>query len=76
MSSSATIGQSKPDQATQFDRYLTVKQCAFIMNCHPATVWRMVKAGEFPKPFKLGHLTRWSELEVQSHLFNSRQVAA
>lgn len=34
--------------------------------CHPSTVWRWAKAGEFPKPVKIGGATRWlvSELDA------------
>ena len=35
----------------------------------PATVWRWVKEGSFPAPFKLGpNTTVWSVDQVEAHL--------
>lgn len=35
----------------------------------PATLWRWVKSGKFPKPFKLGdRVTVWDALEVEAYL--------
>ncbi len=59
-------GRSNPD------RLMSVKDCAAMLRCHPATIWRMVKSDQFPKPLRLGHLTRWSELEVQHFLTQTR----
>ena len=54
------------------DKFLTVRQCAILRDCHTATIWRMAKLGTFPAPIKIGHLTRWSEMEVQSFLSANR----
>ncbi len=62
------------DLRRQTDRFLTIKECAFMIGCHPVTIWRMVKSGAFPAPVKIGHLTRWSEIEVQTHLFQAKPV--
>ena len=41
----------------------------------PATVWRWVRDGKFPKPFKLGQsVTVWNAAEVEA--FIAAQVAA
>lgn len=58
------------------DRLISVKDCAALLRCHPATIWRMVKSEQFPKPLRLGHLTRWSELEVQRFLTQTRASQA
>lgn len=35
----------------------------------PATIWRWVKAGKFPKPFKLGQgATVWDAAEVEAFI--------
>jgi len=54
-----------PETPATKDRLLSVKDCAELLSCHPATIWRMVKAEQFPNPLRLGHLTRWSETDVQ-----------
>jgi len=39
----------------------------------PATLWRWVKSGEFPQPFKLGlNTTVWSVADVDDWLENQR----
>lgn len=36
-----------------------------------ATIWRWVKEGKFPKPFKLGErITVWKLDEVETFIFN------
>lgn len=38
-----------------------------------ATIWRWVKEGRFPRPFKLGgNVTVWNVDEVESFLLNSK----
>lgn len=35
----------------------------------PATIWRWVREGRFPKPFKLGaSVTVWDEAEIEAFL--------
>lgn len=57
-----------------FERWLTVKDCAALLNCSVPTIWRWVSAGAFPKPIKLGHLTRWSENEVSEFLSLAKEA--
>lgn len=41
-----------------------------------ATLWRWVKDGKFPKPFKLGHrVTVWDAAEVDAFLAAQRRDA-
>jgi predicted DNA-binding transcriptional regulator AlpA len=43
----------------------------------PATVWRWVREGRFPKPFKLGDsVTVWDVAEVDAFLARQSQGAA
>ena len=49
--------------------YSTVEGLAARLNCHPATVWRKAKSeSEFPKPIRIGGMTRWSDAEVDAYL--------
>jgi predicted DNA-binding transcriptional regulator AlpA len=37
-----------------------------------ATIWRLVGAGEFPKPFKIGASTMWDLAEVEAFIATKR----
>lgn len=42
----------------------------------PATLWRWVKSGKFPKPFKLGErVTVWDAAEVDAFLRAQREAS-
>jgi prophage regulatory protein len=42
----------------------------------PATIWRWVKNGKFPKPFKLGErVTVWSANDVEQFLANRSEAS-
>jgi len=47
---------------------LTDRCLAALLNCGRATVWRRVAAGDLPKPFKIGGMTRWDRREVEAML--------
>ncbi len=47
--------------------YLPVRAIAARYGCHPSSVWRWVAEGAFPKPVKIGGMTRWIESEVEAH---------
>ena len=38
------------------------------LDCHRATVWRLVKNGILPKPVKLGRAARWNLESVEATL--------
>jgi predicted DNA-binding transcriptional regulator AlpA len=47
----------------------TTKKKAGLLPVSPATVWRWVQQGRFPKPFKLGdHVTVWSAEAVEAFI--------
>ena len=47
----------------------TTKTKKGMLPVSPATVWRWVKAGKFPKPFKLGEaVTVWDAAEVEAFI--------
>lgn len=37
-----------------------------------ATIWRLVSAGEFPRPFKIGSSTMWDLAEVEAFIATKR----
>lgn len=37
-----------------------------ILPVSPATIWRWIGAGKFPKPFKIGSITAWHADEVDA----------
>ncbi len=43
---------------------LDVTQVAAMSGLHKATVFKLVAAGKFPKPLKLGRATRWMKDEL------------
>lgn len=44
-----------------------------LLPCSPATIWRLTKAGKFPKPFKIGqNCTVWDAAEVEAYIQQQR----
>ncbi len=41
-----------------------VRDLATEFHCSPSTIWRRVADGTFPKPIKIGGLTRWVRPEI------------
>ncbi len=50
--------------STDESALLDVTQVAAMAGLHRATVFKLVSAGKFPKPIKLGRSTRWSKREL------------
>ena len=47
----------------------TTKNRKGMLPVSPATVWRWVREGKFPKPFKLGEsVTVWNAAEVEAFI--------
>lgn len=47
----------------------TTKKRKGMLPVSPATVWRWVREGKFPKPFKLGEsVTVWDAAEVEAFI--------
>lgn len=47
----------------------TTPKKAGILPVSPATIWRWVRAGKFPKPFKIGtSVTAWKMTDVESFI--------
>jgi excisionase family DNA binding protein len=51
---------------------LTDKQVGELLGCSPRHVRRLVDNGQFPKPIKLGHLTRWPRSLVEDFVREAR----
>ncbi len=47
--------------------FLNVRAIAARYGCHPSSVWRWVADGTYPKPVKIGGMTRWLLSEVEAH---------
>lgn len=47
----------------------TTKKKKGLLPVSPATIWRWVREGKFPKPFKLGEsVTVWDAAEVEAFI--------
>ena len=55
---------------------VSVQDFAAQLGCHPATVWRYAKNDpRFPKPFRIGAMTRWSQDDIDAYLSQAREAA-
>ncbi|WP_162588614.1 helix-turn-helix transcriptional regulator [Variovorax sp. RA8] len=55
----------------------TTKQKAGLLPVSPATIWRWVREGKFPKPFKLGDsVTVWEAAAVEGFIANRSNGSA
>jgi prophage regulatory protein len=41
---------------------------------HPSTIYAEIKAGNFPKPVKLGRSSRWLESEIDAYIEGLKRV--
>jgi prophage regulatory protein len=54
----------------------TTKSNQGLLPVSPATIWRFVKDGKFPAPFKLGlNTTVWDASEVDAWLASRKETA-
>jgi prophage regulatory protein len=54
----------------------TTKNNQGLLPVSPATIWRFVKDGTFPRPFKLGeNCTVWDASEVDAWLVSRKETA-
>jgi prophage regulatory protein len=49
---------------TSDERYLNIRELALRFGCHRNTIFNWVRDGAFPKPVKLGCLSRWALSDV------------
>ena len=43
---------------------LKVEKVAKILDISVRTIWRMANGGKMPAPVRIGHIVRWSRLEI------------
>lgn len=48
------------------ERLLPMRAVRDQVALHPATIYGMIKDGEFPKPIKMGRRSLWIESEIQA----------
>jgi len=58
--STATLETSLPSP----DRLVTISEVVNLTKISKATIYRLVRDGKFPRPAKIGRMTRWSEQSV------------
>lgn len=58
-----------PQRVIRVAEIATTKQRAGLLPVSPATIWRWVREGKFPKPFKLGDsVTVWDANAVEEFI--------
>lgn len=63
-------------EVTQPDRLLKLSQVSEIAGIGKTMIYRLVRRGDFPQPFKPGgYATRWSEAEVTAWRESQRKEA-
>ena len=50
------------------DRLIPIREAGKIVGLCKSTIYERIRAGEFPKPVKLGKLTRFSLHEVEAYV--------
>lgn len=50
------------------DQLFNVREVAKKFSVSVATVWRLTKSGDIPKPIHIGRSTRWRAGDLQKHL--------
>ena len=61
--------------AKREDRFLRLAEVMRLTGLGRSAIYRMMRAGEFPLPFKVGKTAvRWSALEVEAWMANRRRA--
>ena len=55
---------------------LSVRDVAVLLGCSPRHLYRLVDAGAFPKPIRLGKLIRWTRSSIEQHLDAAQREGA
>lgn len=64
-------------QIIRISQLATTPAKSGILPVSPATIWRWVRDGKFPKPFKLGaSVTGWYAHEIEAFVVARRKEAA
>jgi excisionase family DNA binding protein len=54
--------------ADEAPRLMSVRQIATKFGVTERTIWRLVSAGELPKPFEIGRVRRWDPADIDDYL--------
>jgi len=64
------------DERTVYERFLSIKDVADRLNISSRSVWRLIARCEFPKPVKIGSVSRFSSIELNAFIENLKQKRA
>ena len=56
------------------DRLLVLPEVLAVTHLTKSPLYRLIAAGDFPKPLRIGTVARWSELEVQEWIGQKRNA--
>lgn len=54
------------------DHLIRDSDAAVMLGCSKATFWRRVADGTFPRPVKIGSMSRWPESEIIAVIENAK----
>jgi predicted DNA-binding transcriptional regulator AlpA len=53
-------------QRYSIERLLKSREVEILTSMHRQTIWRKIKAGQFPAPRKMGNINVWPESEIRA----------
>ena len=71
LSTTAAFAPAVPDarlDSRPIDTLLNDRDVCTFVNCARSTLWRWVAQGDFPKPLKIGGMSRWKRSTVEQFL--------
>jgi predicted DNA-binding transcriptional regulator AlpA len=54
------------------EQLYTIDDLSELLSCSKSTIWRWVADEKFPKPIKIGGITRWEPQVVRESLLSAR----
>jgi predicted DNA-binding transcriptional regulator AlpA len=55
------------------DELLKASEVAKLIHISVRTVWKWTSVGILPRPFRLGHITRWRKRDIEKYLGGCRK---
>jgi excisionase family DNA binding protein len=65
--------QSGQGQSVSLERLVSVKEVAALLGISVRKVWRMIAAGQFVAPVRMGRSRRWPQSEIQQYVEELKQ---
>ncbi|EAP6364823.1 helix-turn-helix domain-containing protein [Salmonella enterica] len=62
------VGMSNFIKEVKMSSLLSAKAVCHRLDMHRATLYRKIKAGEIPAPFKDGPRSKWKEEDIQAYI--------